>query len=47
MFDVFCVGSDLWNEMITCSEERVCVCVCNCVSSKNIENEAARARVGL
>ena len=50
---VCCVGSGLCDELITRSEEsyRVCVCVCVCVSNcvwpRNLNNEAAYARVWL
>ena len=32
LYDVCFVGSNLWNELITCSEEsyQMCVCVCVC-----------------
>jgi len=49
-FVVFCVSSDLCDGLIIHSEEsyRVCVCVFmpNCVRSKDLNNEAAYARIG-
>ena len=46
---VCCVGKGLCDEVITRSEESywACVCVCNCVWSRNLNNEAAWARVEL
>ena len=44
---VCCVGSDLCDELITCSEDtyRLCVCVCvrACVRSINLNNDAVQA----
>jgi hypothetical protein len=53
MFVVCCVGSGLWDELTTHSEEfyrlcaYVCVCVCDCVRAISLKNEAVLARVEL
>jgi hypothetical protein len=47
VFVVCCVGSGLCDELITRSEESYQVCLSNCVCSRNFNNEAAKARVGL
>jgi len=44
-----CVGKGLCDELITRSEKCYwkCMCVSNCVQSRNLNDEAVQVRVGL
>jgi hypothetical protein len=43
----FCADIGLCNELITLSEKSYCECVSNCVRSRILKNEAAKARFWL
>jgi hypothetical protein len=44
---VWCVGSGLWEKLITLAGELCLLYVSSCVWSRNLKNEAVWARVGL